>query len=173
MSSSEGAEDHAFIRFLAKNWQWMAGAIGGLVVSAFTVGVWVSDLKRDLEQSHQMIRGVREDIAGLRVEGNKLRECILTMLMDPEPDKLAIVRALAVEQTTLQGIKEFREGEYVAAFESFESAAAEGDPYAISATRAAGYILDQQKLTTDEREAYGRALKSGRDRREERASLHD
>lgn len=166
MTGSRNVES-AIGRFLANNWQWVIGALLATAGAACAVAVWANNVSRDLKDAQaefgavrEEIRSVRREIAQLRVDGERVRESLLTFLMEPTPDKSAIARSLAVGKPTVQGIEQFREGDYRAAFQSFEAGAAKGDPNAKYAARAAGALITHKVQAPETSEADRETLRA-------------
>lgn len=114
---------------------------------------WQSQQK--LSSQSAQLGQVREDLA-------RIKRSFVSLLLDKDPNKSDLIRSLVGDTRTLQGIEQFKTGQFESAYSTWRPSAEAGSADTALVIAAANTALEQQtadaSLSTEQRQRAQAAL---------------
>ncbi len=122
---------------------WIKGHVGAFLLTAVLLVGWLYAITTSW-QSEQKLVAQSEQLGQIRGDLVEIKKSFISLLLDKDPNKSEIVKGLVSDSRTLQGIDQFKAGQFKAAYAMWVPSAQQGSTDSAFAITAANAALKQQ-----------------------------
>jgi hypothetical protein len=95
-------------------------------------------------KNEQMLSSQSEQLSQIRGDLKEIKKSFISVLLDKNPDKSKIIERLVTNESTLEGVKNFKAGNYAAAYAIWVPSAQKGNKDSAVAIAVANAALEQR-----------------------------